>query len=172
MRLSGTTRRARLLSLATVAALLVAIAAFVALEPGDESAEDPFLQGIDGTCVAEKERISSLEQETLQQHPPNVEEFASALVTIVAEWQSNLQATPAPQIHAEGIGTLNSALREVLIDAGHLARVMREGRPPAVIGAQAGSIDEATAGVNRAIEDLGLASCEDLAVGPAAITGP
>jgi hypothetical protein len=171
-RLLGTTRRARLLTVATALAIVVAIVAFIALKPGDESGEDAFLQGVDQTCVAEKERISTLEQETLQQSPPNVGEFASVLVTIVAEWRSNLQATPAPQIHAEEIQALNSALLDVLIDAGGLARVIREDRPAAVIGAQAGSIDEATAGVDQAIEDLGLSDCQDLPVGPAATTGP
>jgi hypothetical protein len=171
-RLLGTTRKARLLTVATAVAILIAIVAFIALTPGDESGEDPFLQGVDQACVAEKERISTLERETLRQRPPNLEAFASVLVTIVAEWRSDLQSTSAPPTHTEGVQALSSALRKVLIDAGGLARVVREGHPVAAIETQAGAIDEATAGADQAIEDLGLADCQDLSVGPAAITGP
>jgi zinc-ribbon domain len=172
-RLLGTTRRARLLSAITAGAIAVAISAFVALEPGSESAaEDPFLLEIDRICVAEKERISSLELETLRQRPPNVEEFASVLVTIVAEWRSNLESTPPAPIHAQGIQALDSALREVLIGAGGLARVVRDESPGSIVNAQAQSIDKASAEVDRAIGELGLTRCEGIAVEPAGASGP
>jgi zinc-ribbon domain len=170
--LFGTTRKARLLTVGTALAIVVAIVAFIALKPSNESDQDAYLQGVDRMCVGEKERISTLEQETLLQRPPNVGEFASVLVTIVAEWQSTVRATPPPPVHKEGVEAFNSALREVLIDAGSLARAIREGRPAAVIGAQAGSIDAATTGVDQAAENLGLSDCQDLQVAPAATTGP
>jgi zinc-ribbon domain len=171
--LVGTTPRARLLTATTAVAIVVAIAAFVALKPSDESViEDSYLRGVDSTCVAEKERISSLERETLQQQPPNIAEFASVLVTIVAEWRSSLQATPVPPIHAEGVRALDSALRGVLIGAGGLARVTREQRRVASIAARAQSVDKTTATVDRVIGELGLARCMDLPVGPAVVSGP
>jgi len=167
-RVFGTTRRARLLSAATAAAILVAFVAFLALKPAEESrTEDAFLRGLDRSCVAEKERISTLEQETLRQQPPDLAEFAAVLVAIVAEWRTGLGATPAPPLHAPAVNALNIALREVLIDAGGLARVVREGRPAVALATQAGSIDKATANANRAIEGLGLDDCAELDVAPA-----
>jgi hypothetical protein len=163
----GTTTRARLISTGTAVAALVAIVAFFALKPSRESApEGTYLRGIDQSCVGEKERISNLETETLQQRPPNFEEFASVLVTIVAEWRSNLQGTPPPPAYKAGTQALSAALLAVLIEAGTLARVAREDSDAGVIDAQAHSVDEATAAVDRAIEGLGLERCSEIKVSP------
>jgi hypothetical protein len=171
-RLLGITPRARLLSAATAIAIAIAVAAFFALEPNSESAgQDAYLSEIDRSCVAEKERISSLERETLLQRPLNVEEFASVLVTIVAEWRSNLRATPPPPAHADRIAALESALTDVLIDAAALSRVAREG-PPQAIGPRAGAVDEATALVDEALEEVGLTRCAGLLVTPASAGQP
>src|ERR1700682_2146224 len=86
-RVFGTTARARFLSAGTAVAIVVAIVAFFALQPSEESLpEGSSLRGLAQSCVAEKERISTLEAETLRQRPPDLEEFALLLVTIVAEW--------------------------------------------------------------------------------------
>jgi hypothetical protein len=172
-RIFGTTPRARLLSIGTAVAAIVAIAAFITLKPSKETGgEDAYLRGLDRSCVAEKRRISALEAETLRQRPPDLEEFASALVTIVAEWRSGLQGTPPPPIHAEGMRGLASALLGVLIEAGTLARVAREDSTIGAVAARAKAVDEATAGVDRAIEGLGLKRCADIDVGPPGVNPP
>ncbi len=166
-RVFGTTARARLVSAVTSVAIVVAIVAFFSLKPSKEIApEDSYLHGIDRSCVAEKERISTLEADTLRQRPPNLKKFAFALVTVVAEWRSDLKATPPPPVNAEGARALESALLAVLIEAGTLARVAREGRSASVVGARAHLVDEATARVDRAIEGLGLERCPHIDVGP------
>jgi hypothetical protein len=166
--LLGETRRARILTAATLVAIVVAAIAFIALDSGDDKSEDAYLRQVDQTCVAEKERVSQLEQETLLQKPPNVTEFASVLVTVVAEWRAALKENPAPPVHAAEIEELDVALREVLIEAGGLARLSREDASPAAIGTQAAAVDAATANAGSVIEQLGLDSCTDLSVGPAA----
>jgi zinc-ribbon domain len=166
-RVFGTTARARLVSAGTTIAVVVAIVAFITLKPSKESVhEDSYLRGLDRSCVAEKGRISTLEAETLRQRPPNLAEFASTLVTIVAEWRSNLGATPPPPVNAEGARVLESALLTALIEAGALARATREDSSASVVGAQAHSVDEATTGVDRAIEGLGLERCTHIDVAP------
>jgi len=165
--LVGTSRHARLLSAATAAAIVVAVIAFVALKP-DESGEesDPYLQRLDRSCVAEIERLSSLETETLGQRPPNLEEFASVLVTIVAEWRSNLRQTPPTTVDAEGVRALEAALLKTLIESGKLARLAREGAGAAAIARQSNAVDEATKKVNATIAELGLEACEEAEVAP------
>jgi hypothetical protein len=124
------------------------------------------LRGLDQSCVTEKERISTLEAETLRQRRPDLEEFASVLVTVVAEWRSNLQGTPSPPVHAESVQALASSLLGVLIEAGTLARVVREGSTAGAVAARAKAVDEATARVDRVIEGLGLKRCMNINVGP------
>jgi hypothetical protein len=168
--LIGTSRRARLLSAATAAAIVIAIIAFAALKPKDDNSipQDAYLRTLDASCVEEKERVSSLELETLATRPPNVEEFAADLVRAVTEWRLNIQSGPPPSVHAEGVAVLEAALLNVLIEAGALARVTRDGAPARAIAGQAQAIDAATAEVDRAIQTLGLSRCNAVTVRPAA----
>lgn len=165
--LVGTSRRAQLLSVGTAAAIVVAVVAFIALEPSDGGeSSDPYLQQLDRSCVAEKERLSSLEAETLGQRPPNLEEFASVLVTIVAEWRSNLKQTPPPSFDGKGVRVLEAALLKTLIESGTLSRLVREGAGTGAIAAQSSAVDEATKKVNGAIAALDLEECAETEVAP------
>lgn len=163
--LIGTTRRARLLSAATALAILVAIGAFLALRPDSESGavEDAFTRATDRSCLREKRTIAALEEQTLRRSEPDVGAFAGALVSIVAEWRSSLQGASTSSIHSRDVAELNTALINVLIRAGTLARVARDGSP-AQVATQAGRVDEASAQVNRAIETLGLKRCASFAL--------
>lgn len=171
-RLLGTTKKARLISLGTVVALVVAIVAFLALQPSDEAGESAYLRSLDRSCVTEKERVVSLEQETLQRGGANIAAFATVLVTIVAEWHAGLEASSAPPRYAEGVTALDGALRDVLIEAGGLARVVRTEAGGGAVGRQAGAVDSAAGEVDRAIEDLGLEDCAGLSVALGAASGP
>src|SRR6478735_4419702 len=60
-RIVGTTRRARLLSAGTAAAVLIAVVAFFVLEPASDSpGEDSFTRMLDKNCVTEKQTIAAL----------------------------------------------------------------------------------------------------------------
>jgi hypothetical protein len=166
-RLIGTTRRARLLSAATVGAVVIAIVAFVLLEPGaDTAAEDSFTALADRTCVTHKQTIAALEWQVAQRQV-GVSAFAGALVSVVEEWRQDLQRSPVPPKHAEGVQALNSALLDVVIEAGALARIARGGDSAQTL-TQAGLVDEATARVGRTVDDLGLSNCSEVEIGPVA----
>ncbi|HEY8081937.1 MAG TPA: hypothetical protein VIE64_00095 [Solirubrobacterales bacterium] len=170
-RLIGTTRRARLLSAATAGAIVVAVGAFLALQPSEDGiTEDSFTQAVDRSCVEEKGRISTLEQQKVQQRL-NVEQFSAALVSIVEEWRMSLRQSPVPLTHAEAVRSLDSALLDVLIRAGALARVARSGSP-AQIAVKAQLVDDAGVQVDQAIEGLGLTHCSDVGVGLVGVDRP
>jgi hypothetical protein len=165
VRLVGSDRRARVATLVTVLAIVVAFVAFLSLGSSDSS-ESTYLQSLDRACVTEKERVIALEQETLRQHPPNLGEFASVLVTIVAEWRTGLRSEPAPADYAGGVAAYEASLLRILIGAGGLARLTREDASAAAIAAQAKIVDEGTAQADDAIEKLGLTECTELTVAP------
>lgn len=165
--LIGTDRLTQMVTLGTIAALVIAVIAFLSLKTNEEGAdESAYLQALDRSCVAEKERVIRLEEETLRQQPPDLQEFASVLVTIVAEWRADLESRPAPAEYAIKVQTLERSLLRILIEAGALARLAREETAAARLATQAKVVDEATGESNAAIEGLGLETCADLAVSP------
>jgi hypothetical protein len=169
-RMIGTSPRARLLSAGTALAIMVAVIAFIALAPSHDHGEDAFTRQLDQSCVTEKQTIAALERQTAQRSA-ELGAFAGALVTIVEEWRSSLLQPPPPPAHTEAVQALNSALLNVVIGAGALARVASSGSPKQ-IAAAAGRIDAASAQVERAIENLGLSRCSDLNVAIAAAGSP
>jgi len=166
-RLLGNDRRTRIVTAATAAAIVIAIIAFLSLGSSDDSAEESaYLQGLDRTCVAEKERVIALERETLQRQPSDLSAFASVLVTIVAEWHSGLRSQAVPTEYASGVAAYEASLLRILIAAGGLARLTRENASGAALASQAKMIDETTKQADEAIEKLGLTECTELAVAP------
>jgi hypothetical protein len=165
----GSDRRTRIVTAATAAAIVVAIVAFLSLGLNDDGTkESAYLQGLDRTCVAEKERVIALEEETLRHRPPDLAAFSSVLVTIVAEWHSNLASETVPAEYASGVAAYEASLLRILIAAGGLARLTRENAPAAALASQAKTIDETTRQADEAIEKLGLTECTELAVAPGA----
>jgi hypothetical protein len=162
----GTTPRARLITAATVIALVVAVVAFLSLDGGDATDEDPYLQGVDQACVAEKERIVALEREALSRQSTGLQEFASTLVAALAEWRVNLRGDPPPPEHAQAIQAFEASLLATLIEAGKLSRSVREQDSAGEISRRAQAVDEATGEVDAVIGDIGLSECADLQVSP------
>jgi len=168
-RLVGSDRRTRLVTALTAVAIIIAIIAFLSLGSSDDGAEESaYLQGLDRTCVAEKERVIALEGETLRHQPPDLSAFASVLVTIVAEWRSSLHSETPPAEYASGVAAYEAGLLRILIAAGGLARLTRENASAAALASQAKTIDETTKQADEAIAKLGLTECTELAVGPGA----
>jgi hypothetical protein len=165
LELLGTTRRARLITAATVLALVVAVVAFLSLD-GDSTADDPYLQGVDQACVAEKERIVAVEREALSGQSTDLREFASTLVAALAEWRANLREEPPPPEHAQAIRAFEASLVATLIEAGRLAHAVREQASAEEIGRRAQAVDEATGEVDAVIEEISLSECADLQVSP------
>jgi hypothetical protein len=163
-RMFGSTRRARLLSAGTVVALALTIGAFIALKPSSESGQDAFIRSLDKACLEEKERIAALERQAAPRGPASVVTFATSLTSLVEEWRLNLARNPPPPSHARDVRVLDSRLREVLIEAGALARLARRGNPRQIVSG-ARSVDEATKNADRAMEELGLSGCSEFKIG-------
>jgi hypothetical protein len=165
-RLLGTTRKARVATAAIVAAIAIAIAAFVAL-PADEDNEipyDAYTRAADSTCVQSKKQIIAVQPGALKGNLHGFTSYAGALVVIAGNWRSSLDDTPVPPGRGAQVRTLDAALQEVEVEAGGLARVAREGDQEAIVP-RAHRVDAASARVEKAIEGLGLTNCSHLAVG-------
>jgi hypothetical protein len=164
-RLAGRTRRERIITLGTVAAIAVAIIAFVALDPADdEDAPPPDAYSIaaDQICVKAKRELARAARRAGGSDPTG---YASDLVPIVAEWRSTTaDLVPTPE-RSQGAAELDVALRDVMVDASALARMGREGADEEAIAEQVGVVEETSTSVEQAIDDLGLERCAVLQLG-------
>jgi zinc-ribbon domain len=161
----GTTRRTRWITAATVGAIVVAVVAFIALDPaGDEEASDVYVLAADQVCVKAKKKVGKASQRALAR---NSDGYATDLITIVAGWRADLRELRAPADEADEAQALDDALRDVEIEAGGLARVSRDGDKDAIAEA-ATRADDSTAQVEQAIADLGLTRCQRVVITPGA----
>jgi hypothetical protein len=163
----GESRTARLVTLGTVAALLIAVIAFIAL-PSDDSDEPPYdayAQSADKLCVAEKAAIVAAGEKSLAEPAggARLAAYAGGLVPVAIEWRSSFDSLSPPADRAEAAEDLSLALRQVSVEAGALARVARTLDRRAAL-ARAKEVDAATAEVEQAIDDLGLRRCANLGI--------
>lgn len=167
-KLVGESRTARFVTIGTVAALLVAVVAFIALpsDDGDAVPYDSYTRSADELCVAEKEAIAAAGQSSLSEPAggARLAAYADGLVPIVVEWRSTMDQIPAPAERAEAAAALSSALQRVAVEAGALAREASTLGPRAAL-TRAEKVDGATAEVEQAIDELGLRRCANLSIG-------
>ena len=159
----GTTRRSRMLSLGTTIAIVVAIAAFIVLDPADEDTadapQDAYTKALDDLCVQRKLKVGAAQERAIAGDSlVSVSRYADSLVPIVGEWRLDLEELAAPVDRAELVEELRSALLEVEIEAGTLARVARESNQRGV-ATSAARVDAATENVEAVIDSLGLQRC-------------
>ena len=154
-------RRERIVTAATVGAIVVAVAAFIALDT--EDVDDSGVLAIadaraaDAACLEAKEQIA-IATENAVEEGEGIEEYSADVLRAVVEFRSRVRGLPP----SAGIRELDEALREAAIEAGALARVARES-PDAVV-AQARRVDMATAEVEEVIDGLPLANCAEIEI--------
>ena len=169
-RVAGESRRARLLTIGTVTAVLIAVVAFLALPAGDdgEIPYDAYTRAADQLCVAEKQAIVAAGQKALAEGrgSDQLAAYAGGVVPIAVEWRASLDDLSPPADRVERAERLSSALRRVAVEAGATARIARTLGPQAAL-ARANKVDAATAEVERAVDDLGLSNCGNLKIGVA-----
>jgi zinc-ribbon domain len=161
-RLVGQTRSARLLTAGTVIAISIAIVAFIALKPAGEEGprHDPFTLAADATCVRAKQLIVAAERRSLSPgYHSDRGQYAGAIVRIVAQWRAALAELSPPADRAAQTESLDSALANVEVKAGSLARLERESRNRNTLLAYAHNVDDATAEVEQTITAMGLDRC-------------
>jgi hypothetical protein len=166
-RLIGRDRRTRMLTLGTVAALLLAAIAFLALDASDEGSDlpqDAYARAADAACVRHKQEIARVQRTALAGNGfAAVSNYSESIVPIAGEWRQELSRVTAPPNRADLIEALGAALLEVQIEAGTLARVARESNPREVAKVAA-RMDAATANVEAAVDSLDLVRCGRLSV--------
>jgi zinc-ribbon domain len=168
-RLIGRDRRTRLVTLGTVAAIAVAIVAFLAIDTsGDEGPDlpqDTYTRAADSACIRHKKAIAEARSAALAGGGlAAVNRYADSIVPIAGEWRLELNRVTVPPDRRDLVDGLAAALLEVEIEAGTLARVARESasRQATMVAAR---VDAATANVEAAIDSLGLERCGQLVVG-------
>jgi hypothetical protein len=156
----------------TVLALLVAIAAFIALDPAEDENDiprDAYTIEAEGVCLDAKREIIAAQGQDPEDAGNGPGAFAAELVPIVGSWRASFADLGAPPDRAQEVGELALALRDVEIELAQLALV------PAGAGAEAlaraEEVDAASIRVENAISDLGLDACARRAIGLAAGTG-
>lgn len=166
----GRSRSARLLTIGTALAVLLAIVAFVALpSDDDEIPQDAYTRSADRLCVAQKRAIVAMGDEALSSGG-GLAAYASGLVPIVVEWRSALDRLSPPPDRVALAEGLSLALRKVAVEAGALGRLARTQGPEKTVPSSA-KVDRATAEVENAISELGLTRCDRLAIGLAGAGG-
>lgn len=172
-RIVGTNRKSRVLTLATVAALIVAVIAFIALKPDESSDEaaaiprDAYTLGAEHICIQAKRDIAASERASVAEgSSAKPGAFAQALVPIVIRWRTELGGMRAPSDRVELAESLDTALREVEVEISALARVAQEGDRAETV-ARAKQVDEVSSRVEAAVAALGLSRCARLRLGVA-----
>lgn len=161
-RIIGTTRKARILTAATAVAFLVAIVAFFALNPGEDSIpRDAYTLAAERLCLDAKAEIVATERQAAK---GETSEFARGLVPIVASWRSGLSELKVPSDQVEKADLLEAALLEAEVKIGKLARVASQGDTDATV-ASAKQADAASADVEEAVAGLGLTQCARATIG-------
>jgi len=162
----GTTRKARLISLATAAALTIAIVALISLKPsGDSGQRDAYTVAADRLCLDAKHRIVAVEQRsTRDSGTTGTGSFAAGLVPVVETWRLDFGKLRAPADRIEAARDLNAALLAVEIQIARLARAASLGVENKTLAA-ARSADESTATVEKAVAALDLTDCAQATIG-------
>jgi hypothetical protein len=164
--LLGTTRRARILTLATAVALLAAVAAFIALKPADDTIpRDRYTITADRMCLDAKRQIVATERRSLRgadRGGPGA--FSRDLVPVVSTWRSEFQALRVPSDRVDQAQALAVALQRVEIELAALSLVADKGNTPATLD-QAKQVDVATAAVEEAVASLNLEHCASETIG-------
>jgi hypothetical protein len=164
----GTTPRARWITAGTAAAIAVAIAAFIALDPADDDQvpRDAYTVAADDSCVAAKQEIAAAGEQLSQgEGARSLEQFGDELLRATTEWRSALRSLDAPADRRGAALELDAALREVVVGSAQAARADDTTR----VTEEATRVDEASARVESAIDELGLAECAQLQLVPGGI---
>jgi hypothetical protein len=151
-RLIGTDRKTRIVTALTALAVAIAVIAFITISPHEASIpRDGYTLSAERICLNAKAQIVDAANR-------RGGDFARQLVPIVVRWREQLTELDPPPDRADEVMRLDTALREMEIEAAGLAR-RSEGAAQAVILAGAQHAEAASAEVESAVAALGLSEC-------------
>jgi hypothetical protein len=164
--LIGTSRKARLVTLGTVVALIVVVVAFIALKPADEDSgeipRDSYTVAADNMCVAAKQKIVAVEREALD--GAGGDTALVRLVPVISGWRGEFEAIRVPTDRVDQARAVSEALRQVEIQLAGLTLAAEEGESKGEVSSAA-KVDEASAEVETAVSELGLTHCAQRTIG-------
>lgn len=165
-RLVGTTRGARLATGATALAIVVAVASFIALEPGDdEIPRDGYTLAAERICLDAKRQIFAVGRRLRTGGASgSAGAFARSLLSAVTGWRLRFGEMAVPRDREEEAAQLAAALREVEVRIAQLARVAGAADPKRT-AASAARADKASTAVEEAVASLGLEECAKVHLG-------
>jgi hypothetical protein len=150
--LIGSDRKTRTITAATVLAIVVAVVAFIALSPDEDSIpRDGYTLSAERICLKAKGQIVSAANQ-------GDGSFAAKLVPIVVRWREQLAELTTPADRTQQVGDLEDSLREMEIEAADLARTSATGSRGQIL-AEARRAEAASAEVEAAVAALGLSEC-------------
>ncbi|HEY5333211.1 MAG TPA: zinc ribbon domain-containing protein [Solirubrobacterales bacterium] len=159
--LIGDSRKAKLTTLGTLAALAVAVVAFIVLKPSDhgetEIPRDAYTITADNMCIAAKQRIVAVERQALATQS-GADTGLEQLVPVVAAWRGEFEAMRVPTDRVERARHVSEALRQVEIQLSGLDLSAANGEASGALSS-AKKVDAASAEVEKAIFELGLTHC-------------
>ena len=159
-RVVGTSKRERYVTAGTVAALVIAVIAFLLLDtPEDDSSTDPFLKASDERCLAAKEQIEKVTTAAGAAGENATQVYADGLLRVVVEWRADQrELVPSAEQQAAADAYL-TALLTLSNDLADLAELTRGKPDQEALVAAATKADAATAAVEDEIDSLQLERC-------------
>jgi predicted nucleic acid-binding Zn ribbon protein len=161
--LIGTTHRQRMVSWITAGLIAVAVVAlivtFITTEDTEEGEVpiDEYTVAAEEICVGAKQQLLTALAEST-----GPGDLAQDLVPIVAQWRSAFNELEVPNDRTQLAAQLDTALREVEVEAGGMAAASRAGDQRELL-TQIDTTQKATVQVESAIDELGLEQCGDIA---------
>jgi hypothetical protein len=166
----GRTRRARIITAATVVALVGAVIAFIAIDPGGNSSdgsssENPYQASADNICVNAKNTLFGIGRQlfTPPQPADALPKYLSASAQVARQTRSQLAALNPPddlRVRADAFAARLAALAERTDAAAAAIRSNDTNR----IQSAATQVERATAASDRASAALGLERCPRIQV--------
>ncbi len=154
-----------MVTLLTVLAIAVAIAAFAVLPAKHGIPRDAYTIAADRICVNAKKQIGGTAERALRRPGlARTNAYASGIVLAVAEWRSAFGDLSPPTDRASLAELSDTALRDVEIGAGGLALAAQ--RRSSDVLSRARALDTQTQTVDRTIASLGLSDCAQIVIVP------
>jgi len=170
-RVIGNSPKARAITIATVLAIVIAVIAFIALKPSEDSIpRDAYTIRADQICLSSKRSIVAVERQFTREGKGSVGGVARELVPIVAAWRNEMDELTVPADRIDLAAELEGALLEAEVQIGGLARTAEAGNPRKTV-AKAKEAEAATAAVEEAVAALGLSHCAEAAIGFTSASG-
>lgn len=156
-RLVGRSRKERVVSGITALLVVVAVVAFIRLDPAEDDETSAARDALDASCVAAKAQV--VDAANALSGPGGAGQYAVLVVVAMLDLRDAASASAVP-----GEQDLEQAAFDAAVAAGRFGRVAREGGSQDEVAAALEQSTDALDGLSRPTEDLELANCAGAAI--------